>query len=59
MKTKDKSNVSLVLEGNIYLVEYDKKGKEVSKEKLDPELMLSALAQVIKEGLYLLDNKND
>lgn len=44
------SQLGLVLEGTVYLVEYNKQGKIISKVALDNESVLKALAYVVSQS---------
>ncbi len=43
-------NVDLMLEGAVYVVEYDKQGKIVSKVELDGKAVLKALLYVLNQA---------
>ena len=53
MKTKktDKSRLALELDGAVSLLEYDKKGRLVSREPIDGKLVLKTLICVLEQAL--------
>ena len=55
---EDKSSLSLVLDGQVSLVEVDKDGKE-TVTPIDSDVVLKCLLHCIEEGLDLLDQKTD
>jgi hypothetical protein len=44
------ANVDLMLEGAVYIIEYDKQGKIISKAELDGEAVLKALLHVLQQS---------
>jgi hypothetical protein len=45
------AKVDLELEGSVHIVERDEDGNEISREKLDGELVLKALVSVLSDAV--------